>query len=72
MAFWGDAPGLFQIKVEKHKVPAAEVQRWVAFLNSKPQAVPEALRAEQVRRCLDEAVGEAYVSLLGISPRPVR
>lgn len=72
VAFWGDAPGLFQIKVEKHKVPAAEVQRWVAFLNSKPQAVPEALRAEQVRRCLVEAVGEAYVSLLGISPRPVR
>lgn len=68
VAFWGEAPGLFQIKVEKQKVPVGEVQRWVAFLERKPGAIPGVLRTEQVSRCLAPALGTAYISVLGIKP----
>jgi hypothetical protein len=63
-AFWGNQPGLFEIKVEKNKVRVEEVQRWAMFLEAVQKGAPVFARTEQTRRFTAPAVGAAYLIMI--------
>lgn len=64
-AFWGNQPGLFEVKVEKNEVSEAGVRRWVTFLEAAQKDIPVFSRTEQTRRFMAPIVGAAYLELFG-------
>ncbi len=61
--FWSDRPNLLVLRVQGDRVPTAEVERWLAFLENPPAALDNV--DQQVAPFRTEALAAAYINAAG-------